>query len=516
MTICVGSLRRPMTEDNRSVAGNLRDQIAGFREKQEFTLTVVSRGMTSTVMAVGVVGCPSCNRNPHITVATSPRTAPAASNKIPKWEMLPQEEQFTLQGMVWQRGSSRPKFPPGVGDEDDDVEYSCLALDQASIDMLLEWQKKAHPDVEKPKADHVKICSGSLTRPKGSVSSVRSKIAQLEQGQEFAMKVTSSCLFQPPRAPRTRRGVTNTSILAVGVEVACPTAARYPFVLVAGDVEEQRESVKKLNEQEWKPFRAAEQLNLRGMVWQRGGNRPDHPAAWRWKAKGPPARRGELDTAGLAKSIATQACRGYLAVTASGGLPRTKGKLEELIQRRNFLVQRLYVHHPYGLALALSDKVQEKDVLRLLERWVQPPSEDPNGLYMAGPQAIPDEDVQKVVQKLSGCTSCDSAAHQAIWITSQACSYVRVPSEVILTDLQDKNLVKIAADGSLVWSLPAVKACGASEGMLPYTRAWPLDKRPNESEAKAKAAARLKEMEERRRRNDSDSQYGSDDDDDDD
>jgi len=520
MTICVGSLRRPLTEDNRSVAGNLKDQIAGFRDRQAFQLTVVSRGTTSTVMAVGVVGCPSCNRNPHITVGTAPKIAPNASNTIPKWEMLPHEEQFTLEGMVWQRGGKRPQFPPGTEPVDADVEYSCLVLDKASQDALLAWQQSAYPTINDAKIDHVKICSGSLVGPSGPVA-VRNKISKLEQGQECAVRVLDGSMCKGGE-----RGQTN--LLAIRVEVGSGDAFQVEHDLTPSVEEEGKgkgkgkSRGKKTQPQEeekatreWTPL--AEQLNLRGMVWQRGGNRPDHPAAWRWKVA-TSTRHGDLDSAGLAKSIATEACRGYLASIASGGLPCTKGTLEALLLRRGFLRPRLYVYHPYGLAMCLADKVNQRDVLRFVERWVQPPVLDPNGLFLGGPraEAIPADDVQKVAQKLSACTSCDSAAYQAIWIASQAFCTVRVPVEAVLADLQDNNLVKIAADGKLAWSVAAMKACGSSNtgSPLPYRSAWPVLKARNEAEDKAAARARMEEAEARNAARDGN--RGSDDDDDDD
>eukprot|EP00439_Symbiodinium_sp_Y106_P007850 s83_g1.t1 len=107
MTICVGALSNPKTEDFRSVADTVQKQIAKYREHQEFELKVVSVGRDDHVLAVGVIGCTSCNRNPHITVATAPGHPPNISNSIKKWTMIAAEEQLTLTGVVKQHGARK-------------------------------------------------------------------------------------------------------------------------------------------------------------------------------------------------------------------------------------------------------------------------------------------------------------------------------------------------------------------------------------------------------------------------
>ena len=82
MTICMGPLSDPKTEDYRSVAprierfscgqsgaeaDSVKGQLLKYREGQRVELQVVSLGQNEDVMAVGVIGCVSCNRNPHIT-----------------------------------------------------------------------------------------------------------------------------------------------------------------------------------------------------------------------------------------------------------------------------------------------------------------------------------------------------------------------------------------------------------------------------------------------------------------
>eukprot|EP00746_Dinoflagellata_sp_MGD_P075727 gnl/MRDRNA2_/MRDRNA2_304541_c0_seq1.p2 gnl/MRDRNA2_/MRDRNA2_304541_c0~~gnl/MRDRNA2_/MRDRNA2_304541_c0_seq1.p2 ORF type:complete len:125 (+),score=16.83 gnl/MRDRNA2_/MRDRNA2_304541_c0_seq1:27-401(+) len=105
MTICIGTLQNPQTEDLRSVASEFRNQIAKYHVGQRVDLRVVSKGISSErgVCAVGVLGCASCNRNPHITVACAPNCRPKLSNYIQHWEMLDTDKQFVVHGEIQQR-----------------------------------------------------------------------------------------------------------------------------------------------------------------------------------------------------------------------------------------------------------------------------------------------------------------------------------------------------------------------------------------------------------------------------
>jgi len=112
LTICMGPLSDPKTVDTRSVGDVIRQQVALLRDRQEMDLQVISTGRSQSAMAVGVMGCASCNRNPHITVATEPGEPPVSSNEIRKWDMLPVDLRISLHGMVWQRSSRRREDPP--------------------------------------------------------------------------------------------------------------------------------------------------------------------------------------------------------------------------------------------------------------------------------------------------------------------------------------------------------------------------------------------------------------------
>lgn len=114
MTICVGALTNPKTEDFRSVAGNVQQQISRYHEGQSFELKVVSFGHNEDAIAVGVLGCVSCNRNPHVTVSTAPHAAPSSSNLIKKWTMLSSNDQFTVTGQLFQQGGGRQRKHRGA------------------------------------------------------------------------------------------------------------------------------------------------------------------------------------------------------------------------------------------------------------------------------------------------------------------------------------------------------------------------------------------------------------------
>ncbi|CAJ1432833.1 unnamed protein product [Effrenium voratum] len=90
MTICLGSL-----EDANSNGSALPDErraaIRTLRPKDLRMLRVVSIGKGSGVLAVGVVGCPSVNRVPHITLACAKNHRPVESNSISSWAPLPRK-----------------------------------------------------------------------------------------------------------------------------------------------------------------------------------------------------------------------------------------------------------------------------------------------------------------------------------------------------------------------------------------------------------------------------------------
>lgn len=97
MTICLGSLAEARSNGN-SVSDDLQSSIRKLKAKDLGTLKVVSIGKGRGVMALGVIGCPSVNQVPHITLACGNGHKPVESNGIDKWEQLP--EFHTLTGLV--------------------------------------------------------------------------------------------------------------------------------------------------------------------------------------------------------------------------------------------------------------------------------------------------------------------------------------------------------------------------------------------------------------------------------
>ena len=97
MTICLGSLEDARSNGN-PISEDLRTQIRGLKVRERRALRVVSIGRSNGVLAAGVVGCPSVNRVPHITLACARGHKPVESNSILKWQGL--TELMALSGSV--------------------------------------------------------------------------------------------------------------------------------------------------------------------------------------------------------------------------------------------------------------------------------------------------------------------------------------------------------------------------------------------------------------------------------
>lgn len=87
MTICLGGLLAARSNGN-SLSGDLQDSIRRLKAKEQKTIKVVSIGKGKGVVALGVVGCPSVNPVPHITLACANSHKPVESNAISSWEQL--------------------------------------------------------------------------------------------------------------------------------------------------------------------------------------------------------------------------------------------------------------------------------------------------------------------------------------------------------------------------------------------------------------------------------------------
>jgi len=95
--IKINNIRLPILVDQngwRMICHHMTIQFPGIPDyiKQyldtEQTLEVTHVGIDDNAVAVRVVGFPSVNKIPHITVAVSPKGKPAMSNDIKNWKVV--------------------------------------------------------------------------------------------------------------------------------------------------------------------------------------------------------------------------------------------------------------------------------------------------------------------------------------------------------------------------------------------------------------------------------------------
>ena len=99
MTICLGSLADARSNDTEA-SEELQESIRQLRPSDGLVLQPVSVGKADGVIALGVIGCPSVNRVPHITLACAKGHRPVESNKISQWSALPADKLIALTGNV--------------------------------------------------------------------------------------------------------------------------------------------------------------------------------------------------------------------------------------------------------------------------------------------------------------------------------------------------------------------------------------------------------------------------------
>ena len=63
-------------------------------------------------MAIGIVGCTSCNKNNTSLLLQLLVARPSSCYSINKSTMLPVEKQISLHGMIWQRGGGGGRSVP--------------------------------------------------------------------------------------------------------------------------------------------------------------------------------------------------------------------------------------------------------------------------------------------------------------------------------------------------------------------------------------------------------------------
>lgn len=113
MVVCLGSLSRPRAEaGQRPISSALRAELAALSDGQQCELQVVSAGRARAALAVGVRGCASSSRTPHVVLACAPGARPSAAGLIKRWEELRASQQFVIRGVLRHCGGSSAKSAP--------------------------------------------------------------------------------------------------------------------------------------------------------------------------------------------------------------------------------------------------------------------------------------------------------------------------------------------------------------------------------------------------------------------
>ena len=99
MTICLGSLADARSNDCE-VSREVQESIRKLKPNDRLELLPFCIGRADGVIALGVLGCPSVNLVPHITLACAKGHRPVESNKILNWRSLPSEKLLPVTGHV--------------------------------------------------------------------------------------------------------------------------------------------------------------------------------------------------------------------------------------------------------------------------------------------------------------------------------------------------------------------------------------------------------------------------------
>ncbi|CAE7308960.1 Tiparp [Symbiodinium sp. CCMP2592] len=99
MTICLGSLADARSNDSE-VSREVRESIRKLKPTDSLELLPFCMGRADGVIALGVLGCPSVNLVPHITLACAKGHRPVESNKISNWRSLPSDKLLPVKGHV--------------------------------------------------------------------------------------------------------------------------------------------------------------------------------------------------------------------------------------------------------------------------------------------------------------------------------------------------------------------------------------------------------------------------------
>jgi len=98
MTICLGSLAE--ARSNEAAGDSVKAEVRKLWPGTAVALRVVSLGKKDGVVALGVIGCPSLNKYPHVTLACGSGHKPVESNQISDWAPLSENQLICLTGTI--------------------------------------------------------------------------------------------------------------------------------------------------------------------------------------------------------------------------------------------------------------------------------------------------------------------------------------------------------------------------------------------------------------------------------
>jgi len=156
MTICLGSLAEARSND--VAADAMIAEVRKLWPGSAVALRVVSIGEKEGVVALGVIGCASLNKFPHVTLACAAGHKPVESNHISDWAPLSENQLICLTGTVRefregsQNGDQRCELLAQLKQKEADIlamrQSFMNSLEDAEEDQLLEALKERDLELE--------------------------------------------------------------------------------------------------------------------------------------------------------------------------------------------------------------------------------------------------------------------------------------------------------------------------------------------------------------------------------
>lgn len=126
MLICRGSLQKPRQMDHRSVVSDLLNQISILKSGSTCCLRVVTIARGEHAIAVGVLGVPCVDRNPHILLATDrPDHRSVKDLDWKPWD----KEALLLKGQLKEWPMAKPAGQPAHQPADQPADEGATQLD---------------------------------------------------------------------------------------------------------------------------------------------------------------------------------------------------------------------------------------------------------------------------------------------------------------------------------------------------------------------------------------------------